>query len=126
MSLLARVPSGANTPLLFEWAPIMLSALRDGRAPEPSGRLLEWTKTGDPFGPVILAGMYAYTGDRERSLHWLRFAVDRGAVDEKWWNTTDPFVGSMRSDQEFAELIARARSIRIAYQTVVRLLPNER
>jgi len=111
LSLLERVPAGENAPLLFEWAPIMISALRDGRPPAPSSRLLEWTKTGDPFGPVILVGMYAKVGDRERSLYWMQFAIDRGVTDDRWWAETDPFVGSLRDDSAFRDLVLRARSL---------------
>jgi len=126
LSLLERVPAGDNAPLLLEWAPIIVGSLRDGRPPQPSERLLEWTKTGDPFGPVILAGMYAHVGDREGSLRWMRFAIDRGVVDDEWWADTDPFVAPLRGDPEFRDLVSRARSLRVGAADSGALLPNTR
>ena len=112
LALLGQVPVGDGGPVLFEWASVMLAALRDNRPPEPSHRLLQWIQTGDPFGPAILAGMYAHVGDRGQSLRWMQFAIDRGAVDEKWWASTDPFIDSTRGDAQFSELLAHARSLR--------------
>ena len=116
LHLLRQVPHGEDTPLLFEFAHLMTEVLDPEAScpPTPSERLIEWTRTGDPFGVVVLAGLYAHVGDRDRCLQWMKFAIERGYTDDRWWTELDPFVGRYREDTEFKALANDARSIRDA------------
>jgi hypothetical protein len=43
----------------------------------------------------------------------MKFAIDRGVVDDRWWTSTEPFVDSLRTTHEFSELVSRGRSTRM-------------
>ncbi len=64
----------------------------------------------DEYWSYLMASAYALVGESDQALDWLEHAVRvRGWVDHVFFSRHDKFMGSLRSDRRFHELMASAR-----------------
>ena len=64
----------------------------------------------DEYWSYLMASAYALVGESDQALDWLEHAVRvRGWVDHVFFSRHDKFIGSLRSDRRFHELMASAR-----------------
>ena len=64
----------------------------------------------DEYWSYLMASAYALVGESDQALDWLEHAVGvRGWVDHVFFSRHDRFLGSLRSEPRFQELMATAR-----------------
>ena len=83
------------------------------QAPQLSTELADWMNNSDDRAAWV-ADLYAHGNDRDRALHWMGIAIDRGFTNDRWWAEWDPFMVRYREDPEFRALVAKAREIRVS------------
>jgi TolB-like protein/Flp pilus assembly protein TadD len=75
--------------------------------PSPAERAMA---ESDEYWSYLMAAAYALVGDAEQALEWLWHTVKvRGWVDYVYFTRHDRFLGSLRSNPRFQELMAFAR-----------------
>ena len=110
-----RVPTDGSLAAWTQFAPAFLAAFgaQGSSAPQLSPKLLEVFRHVDPAAAVNAAEFYALTNQREQSLYWMGFAIERGFTNDRWWAEQDPVMARYRGDAEFEALITRARQLRV-------------
>ncbi len=92
-------------------AALFASALTD-RSPKARIELSPWTEqlaeTTDVF-PRILGQACALAGDRERAVHWISIAVDRGFINYPFLAEHDPFLRKLARHPPYIELLELVR-----------------
>jgi hypothetical protein len=104
---------GEGLPLYGEMADLWIQALEEPSRPVPqvSPQLADWANAADERAAWV-ADLYAHGNDRDRALHWMGIAIDRGFTNDRWWAEWDPFMVRYREDPAFRALVAKARGIR--------------
>jgi hypothetical protein len=76
----------------------------------PAGDAERTMAESDEYWAYLMAGAYALVGEAEPALGWLAHAVRvRGWIDYVYFTRHDRFLGSLRADRRFQELMAYAR-----------------
>jgi serine/threonine protein kinase len=71
--------------------------------------LLEKAAHWTEYLGLFLADGYALLDERDKALHWLRSAVDRGFINYPYLAEHDPYLRSLAGDPEFAALLEQVR-----------------
>jgi len=64
----------------------------------------------DAIWSLPLTCGFAAAGDTERALQWLDHTIDYGICNVPYYRDRDPFLVSIRADERFDELMAKAQS----------------
>jgi len=110
----------AAGPTLFgQIARFMAAALRGDReaakgAIHPES---EAAARQDPQYPWMVAQCHALLGDKDEALDWLRSAVEHGFINYPLLSTHDPFLESLRGDEEFEKILEGVEERWNAFET---------
>ncbi len=63
------------------------------------------TQLSDPQNSYLIAALYSYLGEKEKSLEWLEHAVKHGFMNYPFLNEYDPFLENIRSERRFKILM---------------------
>ena len=71
----------------------------------PNTRRWAWN---NPELPWVVASSFALSGEKEEALDWLERAVERGWINYPLFSRDDPMLESIRGEERFRALMARA------------------
>ena len=63
----------------------------------------------DPQNSYLIATLYSYLGEKEKSLEWLEHAVEGGFMNYPFLNEYDPLLENIRGEKRFKILLERVR-----------------
>jgi hypothetical protein len=76
---------------------------------------IQMNGVGDPEGTYKIAEAYAILGDKASSLRMFRYSIDHGFFSWPYFNT-DPLLGNIRDQPQFADLMNQARERHLAFK----------
>ena len=69
----------------------------------------------DPQNSYIIAALFSFIGETEKSYEWLENAIDRGFVNYPFLNEYDPFLSNIRNEGRFKKLMKKVKNMWKSY-----------